>query len=45
MSQNMKSEKSRLLRMDNIGIVVDSLDVAVASFTELHYTLEGREHD
>jgi catechol 2,3-dioxygenase-like lactoylglutathione lyase family enzyme len=28
--------------MDNIGIVVESLDVAVAFFTELGLTLEGR---
>ncbi|MDR6532391.1 catechol 2,3-dioxygenase-like lactoylglutathione lyase family enzyme [Caulobacter rhizosphaerae] len=34
--------KSQLLRMDNIGVVVDSLDDAVAFFTELGLTLEGR---
>ncbi|SDD85323.1 Catechol 2,3-dioxygenase [Dyadobacter soli] len=34
--------KNRLLRMDNIGIVVESLDTAVAFFTELGLTLEGR---
>lgn len=34
--------KSKLLRMDNIGIVVESLDTAVAFFTELGLTLEGR---
>ncbi len=34
--------KSRLLRMDNIGIAVESLDDAVAFFTELGLTLEGR---
>lgn len=34
--------KSKLLRMDNIGIVVESLDDAVAFFTELGLTLEGR---
>ena len=34
--------QSKLLRMDNIGIVVDSLDDAVAFFTELGLTLEGR---
>ena len=33
---------SRLLRMDNVGIVVDFLDDAVAFFTELGLTLEGR---
>lgn len=36
--------KSRLLRMDNIGIVVESLDDAVSFFTELGLTLEGRGH-
>jgi catechol 2,3-dioxygenase-like lactoylglutathione lyase family enzyme len=34
--------KSKLLRMDNIGIAVESLDVAIAFFTELGLTLEGR---
>ena len=34
--------KSQLLRMDNVGIAVASLDVAVAFFTELGLTLEGR---
>ena len=34
--------KSKLLRMDNIGIVVESLDDAIAFFTELGLTLEGR---
>jgi len=34
--------KSQLLRMDNIGVVVNSLDDAVAFFTELGLTLEGR---
>ena len=38
----MTSEKSKLLRMDNIGIVVDSLDGAVEFFTELGLTLEGK---
>ncbi|HLZ75022.1 VOC family protein [Phenylobacterium sp.] len=33
---------SRLMRMDNIGIAVESLDDAVAFFTELGLTLEGR---
>lgn len=30
--------------MDNIGIVVESLDDAIAFFTELGLTLEGRGH-
>jgi catechol 2,3-dioxygenase-like lactoylglutathione lyase family enzyme len=35
-------EKSKLLRMDNVGIVVESLDKAIAFFTELGLKLEGR---
>ena len=31
-----------LLRMDNVGIVVESLDAAVAFFSELGLELEGR---
>ena len=38
----MNSEKPNLKRMDNVGIVVESLDAAVAFFTELGMTLEGR---
>ena len=34
--------KSNLLRMDNVGIVVESLDGAISFFTELGLTLEGR---
>ncbi|WP_188931544.1 VOC family protein [Dyadobacter endophyticus] len=34
--------KSNLVRMDNIGIVVESLDDAVSFFTELGLKLEGR---
>jgi catechol 2,3-dioxygenase-like lactoylglutathione lyase family enzyme len=34
--------KSELLRMDNVGIAVDSLDDAISFFTELGLTLEGR---
>lgn len=34
--------KSRLLRMDNVGIVVESLDEAISFFTELGLKLEGR---
>src|SRR3954453_23795253 len=33
---------SKLLRMDNIGIAVESLDDAISFFTELGLTLEGR---
>ncbi|MGN6647681.1 MAG: VOC family protein [Cytophaga sp.] len=34
--------KSKLLRMDNIGIVVESLDDTIAFFTEIGLKLEGR---
>ena len=33
-----------LQRMDNVGIVVDDLDAAVAFFTELGMELEGEAH-
>ncbi len=35
-------EKNRLLRMDNVGIVVESLDDAIAFFSEIGLKLEGR---
>ena len=38
----MKSKKPNLKRMDNIGIVVESLDEVIAFFTELGLKLEGR---
>jgi catechol 2,3-dioxygenase-like lactoylglutathione lyase family enzyme len=34
--------KSKLIRMDNVGIVVESLEDAITFFTELGLTLEGR---
>ena len=34
--------KNKLIRMDNVGIVVESIDEAIAFFTELGLTLEGR---
>jgi catechol 2,3-dioxygenase-like lactoylglutathione lyase family enzyme len=34
--------KSKLIRMDNVGIVVESLDESIAFFTELGLKLEGR---
>jgi catechol 2,3-dioxygenase-like lactoylglutathione lyase family enzyme len=34
--------KNQLLRMDNVGIVVESLDEVIAFFEELGLTLEGR---
>lgn len=36
------SKQSNLKRMDNMGIVVESLDTAVSFFTELGLKLEGR---
>lgn len=38
----MKAKESNLKRMDNMGIVVESLDDAIAFFTELGLKLEGR---
>src|SRR5215212_7173255 len=35
-------EKNKLLRMDNVGIVVQSLDDAISFFTEIGLKLEGR---
>lgn len=34
--------KNKLLRMDNVGIVVESLDKAIPFFEEMGLTLEGR---
>ena len=34
--------KNKLLRMDNVGIVVESLDNAISFFTEVGLKLEGR---
>jgi len=36
------TKKSKLLRMDNVGIVVESLDEAISFFVELGLKLEGR---
>ena len=38
----MKLKKSNLIRMDNVGIVVESLDEAISFFAELGLKLEGR---
>lgn len=35
-------EKNNLLRMDNVGIVVESLDGAISFFEEIGLKLEGR---
>ena len=40
--ENRAMAKSKLMRMDNIGIVVESLDEAIAFFAELGLKLEGR---
>src|SRR3954462_395665 len=34
--------KNNLIRMDNVGIVVESLDETIAFFTELGLAVEGR---
>jgi catechol 2,3-dioxygenase-like lactoylglutathione lyase family enzyme len=34
--------QNKLIRMDNVGIVVESLDVVITFFTELGLQLEGR---
>jgi hypothetical protein len=34
--------KNKLLRMDNVGIVVESLDETISFFAELGLKLEGR---
>jgi catechol 2,3-dioxygenase-like lactoylglutathione lyase family enzyme len=39
---DMNSKQSNLKRMDNVGIVVESLDEVVTFFTELGLKLEGR---
>ena len=38
----MNSNEANLKRLDNIGIVVESLDEVISFFTELGLTLEGR---
>ncbi len=35
-------KRNKLLRLDNVGIVVESLDEAISFFTELGLKLEGR---
>jgi len=39
---DMNSKQSNLKRMDNMGIVVESLDEVISFFTELGLQLEGR---
>jgi catechol 2,3-dioxygenase-like lactoylglutathione lyase family enzyme len=38
----MKSKKPNVKRMDNVGIVVESLDEVIVFFTELGLRLEGK---
>jgi catechol 2,3-dioxygenase-like lactoylglutathione lyase family enzyme len=38
----MAMPKNKLIRMDNVGIVVESLDETIAFFAELGLKLEGR---
>jgi catechol 2,3-dioxygenase-like lactoylglutathione lyase family enzyme len=38
----MTTKQNKLLRMDNVGIVVESLDKAIAFFEEIGLRLEGR---
>src|SRR5882672_1322128 len=38
----MKSKKPNLKRMDNMGIVVESIEESISFFTELGLKLEGR---
>lgn len=38
----MRSQRPNLKRMDNVGIVVESLDEVITFFTELGLQLEGR---
>lgn len=40
--RNLIMKKSRLIEMNNVGIVVESLDDAITFFTEIGLTLEGR---
>lgn len=42
MKDNISLKESNLRRMDNIGIVVESLDEVIAFFKELGMKLEGR---
>src|SRR3989337_2545910 len=39
---NTDENKNKLLRMDNVGIVVESLEAAISFFGELGLELEGR---
>jgi catechol 2,3-dioxygenase-like lactoylglutathione lyase family enzyme len=40
--QDITMKKSKVLQMNNVGIVVESLDNAISFFTELGLKLEGR---
>src|SRR5690606_41048982 len=38
----MNKARSKLIEMNNVGIVVENLDNAISFFTEIGLTLEGR---
>jgi catechol 2,3-dioxygenase-like lactoylglutathione lyase family enzyme len=38
----MKTQKSELLRMDNVGIIVNDLEAAITFFVELGLEIEGK---
>jgi catechol 2,3-dioxygenase-like lactoylglutathione lyase family enzyme len=40
--KKIEMEKSKLIEMNNVGIVVENLDTAISFFTEIGLTLEGR---
>lgn len=42
LTKTTKMTKNKLLRMDNVSIVVESLDDAIAFFSEIGLKLEGR---
>ena len=42
LEKNKTMAKSKLMEMHNVGIVVESLDSAIAFFAEIGLTLEGR---
>src|SRR3546814_20633030 len=41
--KNQAMKKSKLIEMNNVGIVVETLDHAISFFTEIGLELEGRD--
>src|SRR3546814_13046609 len=41
--KNQAMKKSKLIEMNNVGIVVENLDNAISFFTEIGLELEGRD--